>query len=129
MSVFTADGIKRRDTMAVGLNEQETTINFSRTGSGLDIWTSDTTMMTRLDHLCETAPENYKCVETSHFKLDPENIASKRYVVSDKSLLSFRSKKVERELTEEQREELRERMRALSEKQKEMRNAEKNSFA
>ena len=115
--------------MAVGLNEQETTINFSRTGSGLDIWTSDTTMMTRLDHLCETAPEKYKCVETRHFKLDPANIASKRYVVSDKSLLSFRSKKVERELTEEQREELRERMRALSAKQKEQRNAEKNSFA
>ena len=105
--------------MGVSIMEQETTISLSRTDSSADIWTSDTMMMTKLDRLCEEAPENYKCIEEGRLivppgsKAEPE-IASKRYRISDKKLLSFRSKRVVRELTDEQREALRERMKAIS---------------
>ena len=111
--------------MAVSLIEQETTISFNRLEKSVDVWTSDTTMMTKLDHLCESSPENYKCIESSGFKLNPKEIASKRYRISDKSLITLRSKKIERDLTEEQREELRDRMRSLAEKQREQREAGK----
>lgn len=105
--------------MGISLIEQETTISFSRTDRSVDIWTSDTTTMTKLDRLCEEAPENYKCIEEDSLIVPPgskaePDIASKRYRISDKKLLSFRSKLVTRELTDEQKEVLRERMKAIS---------------
>lgn len=66
--------------------------------------------MTKLDKLCESAPENYSCIEIARSKNDREAL-SKRYIIADKNLLSFRSKKVVREMTEEQKEASRERLR------------------
>ena len=43
--------------MGVPLEEQETVIQFNRTDSHATIYTSDSTMITKLDHLCEDAPE------------------------------------------------------------------------
>lgn len=93
----------------VSLEEQETIINFSRTDTGAEIFTTDRTMMTKLDKLCEESPEFWKCKRVDHF-LDG-SLANKVYTVADKSLVSFRSKKIKRELTDEQKAEIAERFR------------------
>ena len=93
------------------LDEQETVINFQRVGDLMDVWTSDTTVMTKLDKLCESAPENYKCIEVGKLMFG-KGLANKRYKVSDKGLLSLRPRRMKRELTDEQRAILSETMKA-----------------
>lgn len=61
------------------------------------ISTSDSTQKTRLDKLCKNSPEYYSLTE--------DNGRYKMYRVEDKTLISFRSKKTSREMTEEQRQE------------------------
>ena len=83
------------------LEEQETTINFSRTQDAVDVWTSDKTVMTKLDKLCISAPDFYKLIAEHKAQDDVGAITSKEYRISDKRMLSFRSMK--RNLTEEQK--------------------------
>ena len=90
------------------LEEQETTINFSRTQDAVDVWTSDKTVMTKLDKLCNSAPDFYKLIAEHRAQDDVGAITSKEYRISDKRMLSFRSMK--RNLTEEQRRERAERL-------------------
>lgn len=95
--------------MGVPLEEQETVIQFNRTDSHATIYTSDSTMMTKLDKMCEAAPENYK--------LDREEtidgaVIGKFYTLADKTRVSFRSKKMERNLSEEERRKLSERAKS-----------------
>ena len=90
------------------LEEQETTINFSRTQDAVDVWTSDKTVMTKLDKLCNSAPDFYKLIAEHKAQDDVGAITSKEYRISDKRMLSFRSMK--RNLTEEQRRERAERL-------------------
>ena len=92
----------------ITLEEQETTINFSRTQDAVDVWTSDKTVMTKLDKLCVTAPDFYKLIAEHRAQDDVGAIVSKEYRISDKRMLSFRSMK--RNLTEEQRRERAERL-------------------
>ena len=90
--------------MRVAHEEQETVINFPRRENYAIVWTSDTTVMTKLDGLCEKS-EQYVLVETGRSKLGGE-VISKTYKVKDKTLISFRAKKMEREakpMTDEQR--------------------------
>lgn len=94
---------------SVPTEEQETTINFSRSDKTAYIWTSDTTVMTKLDKLCETAPEYYQLRKAG--KVDG-SVVDKDYIVTDKSLISFRSGHAKRELTEEQRKALADKARA-----------------
>lgn len=101
---------------SVSYEEQETTISFSRTDDGAEIWTSDRTVMTKLDKLCAESPEFWKCKKVENF-LDG-SLANKVYTVTDKSLISFRSKKIKRDLTEEQRAELAERMKETTKRAK-----------
>jgi len=81
------------------LDEMETTISFSRTRAHAEVWTSDTTMYTRLDKLCKENPAMYTCTEEARNRHG--DLLSKTYRIADKSMLSFRSKKVV--LTEEQK--------------------------
>ena len=90
------------------LEEQETTINFSRTQDAVDVWTSDKTVMTKLDKLCNSAPDFYKLIAEHKAQDDIGAIMSKEYRISDKRMLSFRSMK--RNLTEEQKRERAERL-------------------
>lgn len=92
--------------MSVSLQEQETTINIFRDRQECNIWTSDITVMTKLDKLCEKSPEYYRLVEVG--KCDGD-IVSKDYIVTDKCLISFRGGKVV--LSEEQKQARAERMR------------------
>lgn len=81
--------------------EQETTINFGRDEKGAEIWTTDLTQYTRLDKLCVQSPEYYQCLEV---EMIGDQIAAKKYYVSDKKLITLRTKKqTGRILTEEQR--------------------------
>ena len=88
------------------LEEQETTINYRRCDDHAEVWTSDLTVMTRLDKLCENS-DMYECIDIARSRFG--ELLSKTYRIKDKSLISFRSNKVKRELTDEQKEELRQR--------------------
>lgn len=79
----------------------ETTINFTRINKDVSIWTNDTVMYTKFDKLCATAPGVYQCTEVGRDR--DGDIISKTYSMSDKSLLSFRTGHVQRDLTPEQR--------------------------
>lgn len=89
--------------------EMETTINFSRNEQAATVWTSDTMMYTKFDKLCETAPEYYQCMEVQRDR--DGDIVGKLYRISDKTMLSFRSKKAKLNLTDEQRAARRENMK------------------
>ena len=91
--------------------DQNTTINFSRTEDGMTITTTDRTVMTKLDKLCESS-EHYTLVNT---ETKGKEIVSKEYTCDDKTLLSFRGKKG-RTMTEEEKKAAAERLRAAREK-------------
>lgn len=93
--------------MAIELFEQETIIQFNRSDEFATIYTSDTTMITKLDKLCKTVPDNYKLVKKETRK---GKTVSKIYRLEDKSFISLRSKKVTLNLTDEQRKERAERL-------------------
>lgn len=87
--------------MNVPVYEQETTISFSRAEKVARIWTSDTTIMTKLDKLVERDPKNWEC------KLQKDkdgDVIAKDYMVRDKRLISFRTEKI---ISEEQKEKMR----------------------
>lgn len=91
--------------MGVPLFEQETVINIMRDEDVAHICTSDSTMITKLEHRCESNPDEWKKVDEN-----PEY----KFYECPKNFISFRSKKVTRELTDEQRAEISERMRRIS---------------
>lgn len=94
------------------VSEQETIIQFSRDEDFATIWTSDTTVMTKLDKHSDT----YDLIDVG--KHSNGSILSKTYKC-DKKLVSFRSKRTRREMTDEQKEVLRERMSTIQRKRKE----------
>ena len=96
--------------MRTPTEEQETTISYCRAQDAASVWTSDTTAYTKLDKLCRDAPESYQCMEVARDR--DGDIISKTYRISDKHLLSFRSGRLKRNLSEAQRSELSERMKA-----------------
>ena len=89
--------------LLVGIEEQETHINYMRDESYAKVYTSDSTQITRLDKLCKANPDVYKLIENTG--------RGKSYLISDKGLISFRTKK--REMTEEQKRIAADRMRRL----------------
>lgn len=96
---------------AVPTYEQETTISFYRDGKLVDVWTSDTTMMTKFDRKCVESPEDYKCIEVGR-SLDGL-LTNKRYTIKNKKLVSFRSGIGKRNITDEQRARAAERMKQV----------------
>lgn len=86
---------------SVPLYEQEFTIHFMRDEAFASIYSSDTTMITKLDKLCMSNPEMYVLLQDTG--------TGKRYRLNDKSLVSLRSKK--RTVTDEQKQKAGDRMR------------------
>lgn len=108
--------------MGVTLQEQETTINTYRDSDIAEIYTSDTTVMTRLDKLAENPNSpDWKCVAVINDQ--DGNLVAKKYQ-TNKRLVSYRSTIVEREYTDEQLAEMRTRMEALQAARKAQREAE-----
>lgn len=97
--------------MYVSIDEQETIINIERSKHEVHVWTSDSTMMTKLDKACEASP-HYKVLKISRFK--DGSIASKKYCIDEKRLVSFRMKRGDNHnLTEEERRARAERLRKV----------------
>lgn len=94
--------------MGITLEEQETVIQFNRTDAHATIYTSDSTIMTKLDRLCDSAPDNYKLTRVD--TVEGKTIA-KFYSLADKTRISFRTKKVERNFTDEEKQKMAERLR------------------
>lgn len=74
--------------MSTAISEQETTINFGREDGWATVWTSDTTMMNKLDRLVEESPEYWKLTDTAY--TGKGELLSKTYRAQDKRLISFR---------------------------------------
>lgn len=74
--------------MSTSISEQETTINFARQDGYATIWTSDRTVMTRLDKLVKESPEYWRLQEEACDKFG--ELISKTYRLQDKRLISFR---------------------------------------
>lgn len=91
------------DQKPVDISEQETIIQYSRDEGFASIYTTDRTQMTRLDKLCAESPDYYKLMKFDGY--------GKQYHVSDKKLISFRSRRSSREMTPEQRAAAGERLR------------------
>ena len=110
---------KEDKKMGVPISEQETVIRFGRDSDECEIYTSDSTMLTKLDKLA--AEENEEAplwkVKEEHRTKNGHELVGKTYV-TNKRLVSFRSRIVTRELTEEQKKELADRMRKAREGKK-----------
>lgn len=77
--------------MNVPAIEQETTVNFGRAEQVARIWTSDTTVMTKLDKLVKRDPDNWSC----NLQKDKDgDVIAKEYIVQNKKLVSFRAERV-----------------------------------
>ena len=99
---------ERKINNTVPIFEQETNVLYMRDEDFAIIYTSDTTQITRLDKLCKDSPALYELVEDTG--------RGKRYKCNDKSLISFRSKKREVILTEEQRQQRADNLRKARER-------------
>lgn len=99
--------------MGVAVEEQETVIQFNRSDSYATIYTSDSTMITKLDKMCKSAPENYSLDKTETVNGE---VVAKFYRLADKSRVSFRARKVERVLSDEERQKLSERAKSIFKK-------------
>ena len=87
--------------MTVSIEEQEICINSMRDEKFETIYASASTYITKLDRLCKESPDMYSLIQDTG--------RGKKYLLKDKTLISFRAKK--RELTDEQKKQASERMR------------------
>ena len=94
---------------SVMLDEQETVVQFGRTDEYMTIYTTDSTMITKLDKCVES--DNYEVIE-EHRLQGSNRVIGKTYKAK-KKFLSFRTadRTNTRVLTEEQKREFTERMR------------------
>lgn len=97
--------------MAAGMTrrEQETIISFNAAEDTVELYTADPVYIRKLNKLAEKNPEQFKPGQVENCQGE---IVARRYIFS-KRFISIRSKDVKRELTEEQRKELAERLKAV----------------
>ena len=96
------------------LDEHAPSIVFERNSDKMTIWTSDNTIVTKLRGLMTKSPEEYILRSISTY--DGQPVAYE--VEAPKEFLSFRSVRVTRTMTEEQRIANSERMKAMRAAQK-----------
>lgn len=89
--------------MGLTIEEQETNINFGRGDERAYIYTSDSTMMTKFNKLVELQGTEWKLEEVGSLKTG--EVIGKTYSCPV-SFVSYRSKRVVREYTEEQKTEI-----------------------
>lgn len=102
--------------MGLPVFEQETTVNFYRDSDICTIYTSDSTVMTKLDKLVENPKAPYWKMKEEH-RLQSGDLVGKTYE-THKRLISFRADISTRELTEEQKEAAAERMKEWQERKR-----------
>lgn len=89
--------------------EQEVVIGFNAAEDTAELYTADPVWMRKLDKLVEQNPEQFKEGRQETYQ---GKVIAKRYTFP-KRFITVRSKDVKRELTEEQRMELSNRMKGL----------------
>ena len=110
---FYKENIQSLSFSGVSTDEQETVIVFSRNGDMASVETTDSTVLTRLKRYAVANQDEWVLtnVTTSQNESDPMRITSICFECP-KKLVSLRSKSTSpRELTEEERAEIAERMR------------------
>ena len=110
---FYKENIQSLSFSGVSIDEQETIIAFSRNGDMASVETTDPTVLTKLKKYAATNPDEWVLtnVTAGCNESDPMKITSICFECP-KKLISLRSKSTaQRELTEEERAEIAERMR------------------
>ena len=110
---FYKENIQSLSFSGVSTDEQETIIVFSRNNDTTSVETTDSTVLTKLKKYATTNPDEWVLtnVTTGQDESDPMKITSICFECP-KKLISLRSKSTApRELTEEERAEIAERMR------------------
>ena len=110
---FYKENIQSLSFSGVSTDEQETVIVFSRNNDTASVETTDSTVLTKLKRYATTNPDEWVLtnVTTGQNESDPMKITSICFKCP-KKLISLRSKSTApRELTEEERSEIAERMR------------------
>ena len=79
--------------MSIPTNEQETVINFSRSDETAVVYTSDATVMTKLDKKVKNHPNTWSVIE--EIKDMNHQLVAKKYKVN-KKMISFRNEKTTR---------------------------------
>ena len=92
--------------------ERATTVNFNEEEERAVVITASPVWMRKLDRLCEENPEQFSCEEWDTQRLDGK-IIQKRYTFP-KRFITIRSRDRKQELTEEQREAARDRMKQIN---------------
>lgn len=98
--------------MSVSTDEQETVVQISRINGKATIYTSDTTMLTKLHKLMNKNPEEWRLV---HQDTVSEEVVSETFECP-KKLISFRASTSSRVMTEEQRRAAAERLKKARKK-------------
>ena len=81
-------------------SEQETTIQYSRDSKELHLYTSDNTVVTKMNRLLNTPGTSWRLEKTTYLDGEPTGYF---FVCEDKSLITLRAKKTEsKQLTEEE---------------------------
>lgn len=79
--------------MSIPKNEQETSVSYGRDDEKMSIYTSDSTVMTKLDKRVKEYPDTWVCVKEIHDMYG--DLVAKIYE-APKEMLSFRSEKSKR---------------------------------
>lgn len=103
--------------MSLIVAEQETQVSFMRDSDTCIVYTTDTTVMTKLDKLAESGACPHWKLKKIH-RLSDGEIVGKTYETK-KKLISFRKDIVSREMTPEQRDAAAKRIRAYQERRRE----------
>ena len=112
---FYKENIQSLSFSGVSVDEQETVIVFSRNNDTASVETTDSTVLTKLKKYATTNPDEWVItnVTSSGNESDPMKITSICFECP-KKLISLRSKSAApRELTEEERAEIAERMKQI----------------
>lgn len=102
--------------MGLPVFEQETSVSFMRDSDLCTVYTSDSTVMTRLDKLAENPKAPHWKLKEEH-RLQNGELIGKTYE-THKRLISFRADISTRELTEEQKEAAADRMKEWQERKR-----------
>lgn len=112
---FYKENIQSLSFTGISTDEQETVIIFGRNDDMASVETTDSTVLTKLKKCADTSPDEWVLtnVTTSPFESDPTKITSICFKCP-KKLVSLRLKSAApRELTDEERAEIAERMRGI----------------
>lgn len=97
--------------MGLNISEQETTVSFTRDSDICTVYTSDSTVMTKLDKLVESDKAPHWKLKEEH-RLHNGELIGKTYE-THKRLISFRANISTREMSEEQKEAASERFKQM----------------